>query len=195
MWHVGGGINEGFHGRFEVEATRAGIALGSTLNGEPGDIWLHCVFSDLVAHNSKLLFAPSEDGGVIVQVCEASAVYCVRLEKQALIERKKTFSAHATPVQGVTEPLTNHQAVTPIPNESGPTEQTLREAVIRKVENSQAYTVLSIPEAALYFEVKPRTIHRWKDEDELRSGARRGSITIKSILRWQRKRSRKRSSP
>lgn len=70
--------------------------------------------------------------------------------------------------------------------------QKMHEAVIGKVRNPQTHTILSIPEAALYFEVQPRTVHRWISEGKLRSGARRGSITIDSILKWQKKRSRKR---
>jgi|GEM_PF-2788505 len=69
-----------------------------------------------------------------------------------------------------------------------------REAVIRKVRNPQAYTVLSVPEVALYFEVKPRTIYRWIEERKLAYGGRRGSVTIESIVRFEKKRSRKRQN-
>ena len=67
QWHVSEGVNEGFRQRFEVSATRAGIALGSALAGEPGDVWLHHVFLDLLAHNSKLLFSATKEGGIIVR--------------------------------------------------------------------------------------------------------------------------------
>jgi hypothetical protein len=51
-------VNESFHERFEVEATRAGIAaLRSAMSGEAGDVWLHQVFFDLLEHKSELLFA------------------------------------------------------------------------------------------------------------------------------------------
>jgi len=46
LWHLSEGVNESFHERFEVEATRAGIALRSTVSGEAGDVWLHHVFLD-----------------------------------------------------------------------------------------------------------------------------------------------------
>jgi len=69
-----------------------------------------------------------------------------------------------------------------------------RELAIRKVRNPQSNTTVSIPDAALYFEVQSRTIRRWKDEGKLRSGPHRGSITIESGLQWQKKRSRKRPS-
>ncbi len=67
-----------------------------------------------------------------------------------------------------------------------------REAVIKKVQNPQTNTILSVQEAARYFKVLPRTIYRWTDEGKLRKGPRRGSITIESIRRWVKKRSRKR---
>jgi hypothetical protein len=73
-----------------------------------------------------------------------------------------------------------------------PRKETLREAVIKKVQNPHKYKVLSILEAALYFEVQPRTIYRWSSEDDLRAGARRGSITIESVLKLEKRRSRKR---
>jgi helix-turn-helix protein len=69
-----------------------------------------------------------------------------------------------------------------------------REAVIRKVRTPQAYTVLSVPEVALYFEVKPRTVYRWIEERKLAYGGRRGSVTIESIVRFEKKRSRKRQN-
>jgi len=50
-----------------------------------------------------------------------------------------------------------------------PKEQTLREAVIKKVQNPHQYKVLSTPEAALYFEVQPRTIYRWMIKGDLHS--------------------------
>ena len=66
-----------------------------------------------------------------------------------------------------------------------------REAVIKKVQNPQAHTILTLDEAKLYFEVRLRTIYRWIDQGKLRSGPRRGSVTIGSVLQWQKKRSRK----
>jgi hypothetical protein len=73
-----------------------------------------------------------------------------------------------------------------------PSKETQREAVIKKVRNPHIYNVLSIPEAALYFDVQPRSIYRWSREGDLRAGARRGSIAIESILKLERRRSRKR---
>ncbi len=68
------------------------------------------------------------------------------------------------------------------------------EAIIRKVRNPQAHTILSVPETALYFGVKPRTVHRWIAEGKLQNGGRRGAVTIESIRRWEAKRSRRHKS-
>jgi hypothetical protein len=173
-----------------VEATRAGIALGSILKGEASDIWIHHVFSYLLEHSSKLLFAASKEGGMILRACEASAIYCARLEKEALIAGMSSStlnSPQAAAVRSATEQAAG-QDLTPTARAN----ETLLEGIVRKVQNPHVYTVLSIPEAALYFSVKARTIHRWNDEGKLKSGGRRGSITIESIRQWEDKRSRKR---
>jgi hypothetical protein len=176
-WHLSEGVSEALRERFEVEATRAGIAFSSRSSEEPLLIWLHHVFSDLLVHDSELLFAASKDGGIILRACEASAVYCARLEKQALIDsRNASTSIQET---GTAQP-------------SSALQQSIREAIIKKVKNPDKYTLLSTPEAATYFQVKPRTIYRWTVEGNLRSGARRGSITVESVLRLEKKRARKR---
>ena len=182
-WNLSDSIHENFRERFEVEATRAGIALGSHLTGEPLTLWLHHMFSDLLQHKSRLLLAATAEAGTIVRVCEASAIYCARLEKQALIEGRKRLAKDdvETPIIGSNSVATPHDLRT----------DTLREAAIKKVQDPQRYTVLSFPEAAAYFEVKPRTIHRWIAIGHLRSGPRRGSITIESVLRFEKQRSRK----
>jgi hypothetical protein len=186
-WHLSEGVNESFRERFEVEATRAAIALGSEMTDEPLTIWLHHVFSDLLGHKSALLFAGSEEGGIIVRACEASALYCARLEKQALIEGRNASVTGADQAQGV-RPVQTPELVE---SQSSPPQQVLREGVIKKVKNPEKHTLLSTPEAAAYFQVKPRTIYRWTVKGDLRSGARRGSITIDSVIRLEKKRSRK----
>jgi hypothetical protein len=191
QWHLSEGVNESFHERFEVEATRAGIALRSTVSGEAGDVWLHHVFSDLLEHKSKLLFAASKGGGIIVRACEASALYCARLEKQALVEgRRSAVSAVEGSVVGSSS--TEVGASRRETAADDPRMETQREAVMKKVQNPHKFNVLSIQEAALYFDVHPRSIHRWSVKGDLRAGARRGSITIDSILKLERRRSRKR---
>jgi hypothetical protein len=193
-WDLSSSIHENFRERFEVEATRAGIALGPDLTGEPLTLWLHHVFSDLRKHESKWLFAATEEGGVIVRVCEASALYCARLEKQALIEGRKGPSETNIQSQVVGSELTNGRMAEQDSTQHDPRKETIREAVIRKVQNPQTYTWISTPEACAYFEVKPRTIHRWIASGHLRSGPRRGSITIESVLRLEKQRSRKRQN-
>jgi len=145
-------VNESFHERFEVEATRAGIALKSTMSCEAGKVWLHHVFLDLLEQKSKLLFAASNDGGTVVRVCEASALYCARLEKQALVEG---IGSTVSAVQGSVLGSFSTEVAADDPGKG-----TQREAVIKKVQNPHRYNVLSIFEAALYFEVQPRTIYR-----------------------------------
>jgi hypothetical protein len=112
-------------------------------------------------------------------------------------DRKNTTGAVALgtssiPAQALISASTRDQSASTKAPKNDIMGRTRKEAVIAKVRNPQAHTVLSTPEAALYFEVQPRTIHRWLEQGNLKSGARRGSITIASILLWQKKRSRKR---
>ena len=187
-WHLSEGVNESSRERFEVEATRAGIALGSDMTGEPLTIWLHHVFSDLLRHKSALLFAGNDEGGIILRVSEASAIYCARLEKQALIDGRNGSAKGAHKGQGDGA----HQTAEAAQSRGSAQQPEIREAAIKKVKNPDKYTLLSTPEAAAYFQVQPRTIYRWTIEGDLRSGARRGSITIDSVIRLEKKRSRKR---
>jgi len=84
-WHISSGPNEDFRASFETLATRAGISLGRPLGADPLEFWLHHLFLDLLKHGSDQLFAAKEnEGGVILRVCEASATYCARLEKETL---------------------------------------------------------------------------------------------------------------
>jgi hypothetical protein len=191
QWHLNEGLSEGFKERFELEATRAGISLESSLPGEPRDIWLHQVFMDLFENKSKLLMGANKTGGVIVRICEASAIYCARLEKRALTDGKSSLaSTKVNGIDAIPDVAGNgqRQQNSSFNDES----QANREAAIKKVHNPQTYTVLTISEAALYFEVEPRTIHRWLDEGKLTQGVRRGSVTIRSIVKYEKKRSRKR---
>ena len=77
------------------------------------------------------------------------------------------------------------------PSSSAAAQDLGREKVIKKVQNPHANTILTIAEATLYFEVAPRTIYKWVNEGNLRKGPRRGSVTIASVLQWQKNRSRK----
>ena len=85
QWSLSKGVDEGFKARFEALSARAGIALGIQFNGRLGlESWLHCLFEDLLVHNSPELFAADDTGGIILRVCEASATYTARLEREAL---------------------------------------------------------------------------------------------------------------
>jgi hypothetical protein len=126
-----------------------------------------------------------------VRACEASALYCARLEKQALVEGRR--SAGSAVEGSVVSPSSTEVGVSRRDTTvDDPSKERQREAVIKKVQNPHIYNVLSIPEAALYFDVQPRSIYRWSLEGDLRAGARRGSITIESVLKLEKRRSRKR---
>lgn len=91
-FQFGGGINETFKARFVVFAMSAARNLGAnTLDGPPLNVWFHNLFQDLRQQKSDLLFAPSETGAIISRVCEASALYCLRLQTKAL-EQDQTAS-------------------------------------------------------------------------------------------------------
>ena len=192
-WLLGNGLNEGFKERFEVAATRAGITLRPSGMGPRLEIWLHDVFVDLVEHRSKLLFAATRDGGgIITRICEASAIHCARLEKKALVDQQEVSTAVAWRSGSAVALAADGPARPEKPAVVDNDAKIKREAVIKKVQNPQTYTVLSTEESALYFAVKVRTIYRWIEMGSLEYGARRGSITIKSVLKWEKRRHRKR---
>jgi len=84
-WYVYEGLEE-IRPRFTLLATHAGVALGSRQDPKPLDFWLRHLFLDLLENKSKhLRFARDKgDDGIIERVCEASALYCLRLEKEAV---------------------------------------------------------------------------------------------------------------
>ena len=83
VWELSDGMSENFQARFRALAARAGVALSSPKDGSPEDFWLHHLYLALRENNSELLFAASEEGGMIVSVCVASATFCSQLERQA----------------------------------------------------------------------------------------------------------------
>jgi ribosome-binding protein aMBF1 (putative translation factor) len=84
VWTLGDGVSENFLERFRALAARAGVALGPPEDTDPEDFWLHRLWLDLRENKSEQLFAASEEGGVILRVCEASATFCSRLERKAV---------------------------------------------------------------------------------------------------------------
>lgn len=84
LWTLSDGVNESVQERFQTLAARAGIALDCPQGTDPVDFWLHRLVLDLRENKSKLLFADSGEAGMIPRACEASAVFCSRLERKAL---------------------------------------------------------------------------------------------------------------
>lgn len=84
QWILGEGPNENFRARFDALPTRAGVGLGSPSGTEPLDFWLHRLFRDLLENKSHELLGASDEGGMILRLCGASATFCSRLEKKAL---------------------------------------------------------------------------------------------------------------
>lgn len=197
-WSLSEGISEGLRGRFEVEATRAGLGLMPMSGEEPMAVWLHSVFQNLLANKSKLLFSSSKEGGIILQVAEASALYCARLEKQALLKQRGRNTpppplAEAQPIPNPSTETDSSPAERPTYQDRSQLElQKIREIAIKKVQNPPNFRTLKINEAAIYFEVASKTIHRWVSNGNLRSGGRRGTITTESVRQWEKRRSRKR---
>jgi hypothetical protein len=84
LWMLDDGVSENLQARFRALASRAGVALGSPKDTDPEDFWLHRLYLDLRENNSEHLFCESDEGGMILHVCEASATFCSRLERSAL---------------------------------------------------------------------------------------------------------------
>jgi len=88
-WSLSEGPNENFRARFAETATRAGHALDPPQGTKGLDFWLHRLFLDLLELNelrtdrSPLVVGQRDKGGIIREVCEASATYCSRLGREA----------------------------------------------------------------------------------------------------------------
>jgi hypothetical protein len=79
------GISENFRERVRLCVADAGHTLADYPAGTNAeDFWLHRLYHDLLENNSDQLFAASDEGGMILSVCVASATFCSRLEKKAL---------------------------------------------------------------------------------------------------------------
>lgn len=105
-WVISSGPGEDFLERFNVVATRAGGALGPPQGTKPIDFWLHRLYRDLLENDSRYLWATvnmvteKQCGGTIPLVCEASAIFCSRLEKEALeTEGKRKEEVAITPLE------------------------------------------------------------------------------------------------
>jgi hypothetical protein len=79
------GVSENFRERVRLCVAEAGRALPDCPKGtDAEDFWLHRLYGDLLENNSDQLFCASDEGGMIVSVCVASATFCARLERKAL---------------------------------------------------------------------------------------------------------------
>jgi hypothetical protein len=86
LWMYSDGVSENFQERFRALAARAGVSLGSPNGTDMEDFWLHRLYLDLCENNSKLLLCDrSQRTNAIRRVCEASATFCARLERKALV--------------------------------------------------------------------------------------------------------------
>jgi hypothetical protein len=81
------------------------------------------------------------------------------------------------------------------PSTTDVTQKTRRNEITRRLEAPQSYKILSIADTALHFYVQPRTIHRWLDNGKLSRGVRRGSVSVKSILKLEKRVGRKPRRP
>jgi hypothetical protein len=85
VWGYSDGMSENFLERVRLCVAEAGRALPDYPKGtDAEEFWLHRLYLNLVKHNSDQLFAASQEGGMIVSVCVASATFCSRLEREAL---------------------------------------------------------------------------------------------------------------
>jgi hypothetical protein len=84
LWSLSGGVSENFSERAQTLGARAGVALGCPTGADPLDSWLHRLLYDLRENRSKVLVADNGEDGIIARVCEASAIFCSRLERRAL---------------------------------------------------------------------------------------------------------------
>src|SRR5580704_4761071 len=95
-WSLSEGPNENFRARFAETATRAGHAPDPPQGTKGLDFWLHRLFLDLLeldelrTDRSPLAVGQRDKGGIIREVCEASATYCSRLRREALDRETET---------------------------------------------------------------------------------------------------------
>ena len=106
---------ERFRARFVRLATDAGIALGAPQGSKPLSFWLDSLFLDLLESKSKhLRFATNKcESGIVEYACKASAVFCERLETNALEGEHSSRSAinSATTLHRTTEGVISGNAV------------------------------------------------------------------------------------
>src|SRR5579872_1281158 len=103
-WVLRTGINENFHARLTLLLTQAGAKLGAPEGWMKLNYWVQRLYLELQRSRSKLLFAPIQEDPKCVSiesVCEASAIFCAQLEREAVEiakvesrqENRREFSA------------------------------------------------------------------------------------------------------
>ena len=119
FYGIGGGADERFKEAFTRTAVKAGIALGSKASENGFLDWLTFVFFDCREHKTKLLQRftsresrieipeidnpypingiPFRATGIISRICEASALACSHLERQALEQQALERLSARTP--------------------------------------------------------------------------------------------------
>jgi hypothetical protein len=87
VWnYTNDGISENFFERVRLCVATAGRALPDYPHGaDPEDFWLHRLYLSLLKCNSDSLFCATEEGGTILSVTVASATFCARLGREALV--------------------------------------------------------------------------------------------------------------
>lgn len=85
-WNLSRGPNAAFLAQFETLAARAGGSLDRTPPAGTRliDFWLDHLLFHLRRKGTDQLFGPNEAGACIPNACQASAIYCLFLEQQAL---------------------------------------------------------------------------------------------------------------
>jgi hypothetical protein len=78
-------VTEQFQERFQTLAARAGKALGAAKGSNGLHFWLHALFKEMLKTRSRLAVGTDDKkSGFLPELCEASVVFCSRLETEAL---------------------------------------------------------------------------------------------------------------
>ena len=101
-WRLNDGPNADFLAHFQEAATWAGGALGPPPGVNPLEFWLHRLFQDLLETEGPrddighLAIGQRDQGGIIRDVCQASATFCSRLARGALEREVETSRNEAS---------------------------------------------------------------------------------------------------
>ena len=88
-WFVSDSFSADFRASFDETAVRAGCALNPPPGANPLEFWLHSLFQFLLEidetreDRGHLVVGDKEHGGIIRDLCAASAMYCSTLATRA----------------------------------------------------------------------------------------------------------------